>query len=56
MEQSLRLFEKAGANAELMIVTGTSHFPLSEADAPRTRILIRSWLDKFFPTPLRDRV
>ena len=55
MEQSVRLFEKAGQNAELMIVTGTSHFPLSEKDAPRTRVLIQSWLDKFFPTPLRDR-
>lgn len=55
MEQSVRMFEKAGSNAELMIVTGTSHFPLSEQDAPRTRVLIRSWLDKFFPTPLRDR-
>lgn len=55
MEQSIRMFEKAGANAELMIATGTSHFPLSEADAPRTRVLIQSWLDKFFPTPLRAR-
>ena len=55
MEQSIRLFEKSGQNAELMIATGTSHFPLSEQDAPRTRVLIRSWLDKFFPTPLRDR-
>ncbi len=55
MEQSIRMFEKAGANAELMIPTGTSHFPLSEADAPRTRVLIQSWLDKFFPTPLRNR-
>lgn len=54
MEQSIRMFEKAGANAELMIPTGTSHFPLSEADAPRTRVLIQSWLDKFFPTPLRN--
>lgn len=55
MEQSIRMFEKAGANAELMIATGTSHFPLSEADAPRTRVLIQSWLNKFFPTPLRAR-
>lgn len=53
MEQSIRLFEKAGANAELMIPTGVSHFPLSEEDAPHTRSLIKAWLDKFFPTPLR---
>ena len=52
-EQSIRLFEKAGSPAELMFVNGTSHFPLSEKDAPRTRVLIRSWLDQFFPTPLQ---
>ena len=43
--------EKAGQPAELMLINGTSHFPLSEKDAPRTRVLIRSWLDRFFPTP-----
>ena len=37
-EQSLRMFEKAGMPAELMLVTGTSHFPLSEQDAPRTKV------------------
>jgi alpha-beta hydrolase superfamily lysophospholipase len=52
MEQSISLFEKAGANAELMIPTGMSHFPLSEDDAPHTRALINAWLQKFFPTPL----
>jgi alpha-beta hydrolase superfamily lysophospholipase len=51
-EQSLRLFEKAGMPTELMLLTGTSHFPLAEKDAPRTRLLIKGWLDKFFPTPL----
>ena len=54
-EQSVRLYEKAGQPAELMIVNGTSHFPLSEKDAPRTRVLVRSWLDQFFPTPVRGR-
>lgn len=54
-EQSIRMFEKAGMPTELMLVNGTSHFPLSEKDAPRTRTLIRSWLDQFFPTPLRGR-
>ncbi|MBX2886039.1 MAG: alpha/beta hydrolase [Granulosicoccus sp.] len=52
MEQSLSLFEKAGVNAELMIPTGVSHFPLSEQDAPHTRTLIGAWLKKFFPSPL----
>ncbi len=51
-EQSLRLFEKAGMPAELMLITGTSHFPLAPADAPRTRMMMKGWLDKFFPTPL----
>jgi hypothetical protein len=55
-EQSIRMFEKAGMPTELMLITGTSHFPLSPADAPRTRLVIRSWLDKFLPTPLRDRL
>lgn len=52
MEQSISLFQKAGANAELMIPTGMSHFPLSEEDAPHTKALISAWLKKFFPTPL----
>jgi alpha-beta hydrolase superfamily lysophospholipase len=55
-EQSIRLYEKAGQPAELMLIHGTSHFPLSEKDAPRTRVLIRSWLDQFFPTPLRSHI
>jgi alpha-beta hydrolase superfamily lysophospholipase len=51
-EQSIRMFEKAGMPAELMLITGTSHFPLSEKDAPRTKIMIKGWLDKFFPSPI----
>jgi dipeptidyl aminopeptidase/acylaminoacyl peptidase len=51
-EQSIRMFEKAGQPAELMLITGTSHFPLSEQDAPRTKMMIKGWLDKFFPSPL----
>ena len=54
-EQSLRLFERAGMPTELMLITGTAHFPLSAEDAPRTKQLIRDWLDKFLPTPLRGR-
>jgi uncharacterized protein len=51
-EQSIRMFEKAGQPAELILVTGTSHFPLAEKDAPRTKAIIKGWLDKFFPSPL----
>lgn len=54
MEQSISLFQKAGANAELMIPTGVSHFPLSDEDAPHTRALIAAWLKKFFSTPLAE--
>lgn len=49
-EQSIRMFERAGQSTELMLVTGVAHFPLAGEDAPRTRALIRSWLDKHFPT------
>ncbi len=52
MEQSISLFQKAGANAELMIPTGVSHLPLSDKDAPHTRKLIAAWMEKFFPSPL----
>ncbi len=51
-EQSLRMFEKAGSNTELMMMSGTSHFPLSPDNAPRTRAIIKGWLEKFFPSPL----
>ncbi|TJW32329.1 MAG: alpha/beta fold hydrolase [Mesorhizobium sp.] len=48
-EQSIRLFEKAGQPAELMLISGTAHFPLAPEDAPRTKIMIKGWLEKFFP-------
>jgi uncharacterized protein len=51
-EQSIRMFEKAGQPAELVLITGTSHFPLAQEDAPRTKAIIKGWLDKFFPSPL----
>lgn len=47
--ESISLFGKAAMPTELVLITGTSHFPLSEKDAPRTKIVIRSWLDRFFP-------
>ena len=48
-QESICLFGKAGMPTELALLTGTSHFPLSPADAPRTKVVVRSWLDKFFP-------
>lgn len=50
--ESVRMWEKAGHPAELMLIDTTAHFPLAPADAPRTKALMKSWLDKFFPTPL----
>lgn len=51
-EQSIRMFEKANQPAELVLITGTSHFPLAEKDAPRTKAIIKGWLEKFFASPL----
>lgn len=50
--ESVRLWEKAGHPKELMLVDTTAHFPLAPDDAPRTRAMMKGWLDKFFPTPL----
>jgi alpha-beta hydrolase superfamily lysophospholipase len=47
--ESICLFQKAGMPTELALITGTSHFPLNETDRPRTKIVIKNWLDKFFP-------
>jgi hypothetical protein len=51
-EQSIRMFERANQPAELVLITGTSHFPLAEKDAPRTKAIIKGWLEKFFASPL----
>ena len=50
--ESVRMWEKAGHPKELMLVDTMAHFPLSPNDAPRTKIMMKGWLDKFFPTPL----
>jgi uncharacterized protein len=50
--ESLRMWEKAGHPKELMLVDTTAHFPLAPNDAPRTKMMMKGWLDKFFPTPL----
>lgn len=50
--ESVRMFEKAGQPTELILVDTTAHFPLAPADAPRTKAIMKGWLDKFFPTPL----
>lgn len=50
--ESVRMWEKAGHPKELMLVDTTAHFPLAPNDAPRTKAMMKGWLDKFFPTPL----
>lgn len=50
--ESIRMFEKAGQPTELMLIDTTAHFPLAPADAPRTKAMMKGWLDKFFPSPL----
>lgn len=50
--ESVRMWEKSGHPKELMLVDTMAHFPLSEKDAPRTKVMMKGWLDKFFPTPL----
>ena len=54
--ESVRMWEKAGHPKELMLIDTTAHFPLAPSDAPRTRELIKGWLDKFFPTPITGTV
>lgn len=50
--ESVRMWEKAGHPKELMLVDTTAHFPLAPDDAPRTKAMMKGWLDKFFPSPL----
>ena len=52
-EQSLRLYEKSGEPAELYVFMGESHFPLAGKGEP-ARSLIKSWLDRYFPTNATD--
>ncbi len=47
-EQSLRLWEKAEQPKELVLITGTDHFPLANNN-PRTRAILKGWLDRFLP-------
>lgn len=47
-EQSIRLWEKAGQPKDLMLITGTDHFPLAPGNT-RTPALLKGWLDTHFP-------
>ena len=51
-EQSIRLWEKAGQPKDLVLITGTDHFPLA-GDNTRTKALLKGWLDVYFPASAR---
>ena len=46
-EQSIRLWELAGQPKDLILVTGTDHFPLA-GDNPRVLSMLKGWLDLHF--------
>lgn len=50
-EQSIRLWEKAGQPKDLVLITGTDHFPLA-AGNKRTAGLLKGWLDVHFPASM----
>lgn len=47
-EQSIRLWEKASQPKDLVLITGTDHFPLAGENS-RTQGLLKGWLDRHFP-------
>ena len=48
-EQSIRMWELAGQPKDLILITGTDHFPLA-GDNRRTKDIVKGWLDKYFPS------
>jgi alpha/beta superfamily hydrolase len=47
-EQSIRMWELAGQPKDLVLITGTDHFPLA-GNNRRTKDIVKGWLDKHFP-------
>jgi alpha/beta superfamily hydrolase len=47
-EQSIRMWEMAGQPKDLVLITGTDHFPLA-GNNQRTKDIVKGWLDKHFP-------
>jgi pimeloyl-ACP methyl ester carboxylesterase len=47
-EQSIRMWELAGQPKDLVLITGTDHFPLA-GDNSRTAGILKGWLDRYFP-------
>ena len=47
-EQSIRLWENAGQPKDLVLITGTDHFPLAGNNS-RTQSILKGWLDVHFP-------
>ena len=51
-EQSVELFKRAGAGADLHLFADTDHFMFAESNK-RVHEIVKSWLDKFFPATAR---
>lgn len=47
-EQSIRMWELAGQPKDLVLITGTDHFPLANGGY-RTKAIMRTWLEEHFP-------
>lgn len=52
-EQSVRMWELAGQPKDLVLITGTDHFPLA-GDDTRTRDIVKGWLDRHFPVDVNE--
>jgi len=48
VEQSIRLWERAGQPKDLVLITGTDHFPIFGKDN-RGREILKGWLERYFP-------
>jgi alpha-beta hydrolase superfamily lysophospholipase len=48
VEQSIRLWERAGQPKDLVLITGTDHFPIFGKDS-RGRDILKGWLERYFP-------
>ena len=47
-DQSLQLFGHAGQPTDLLLISGTDHFPFSDGNS-RPRDSVKAWLNEYFP-------
>ncbi len=48
VEQSIRMWELAGQPKDLVLITGTDHFPIFGKDS-RGRDILKGWMERYFP-------